>query len=85
MKVKNKNMVQQLGRLDNNIDERMDVKFVALTSLLTQQFSVMATSSSHNIFSTCISSLLLNPLSYGNIVTNTSFPFLHIHLPIQKG
>lgn len=27
MKVNNQNMVQQLGQLNNNIDECMDVKF----------------------------------------------------------
>lgn len=55
----------------------------ALTSLTTQQFAAMTTSTSQNKSNTCITSLTLNPPSYESMVINTSFPIMHIPLPIS--
>ncbi|CAI8601103.1 unnamed protein product [Vicia faba] len=85
----NENMHQQLKELDNSFNDRMKVGFLELGSLMTQQlnqqFAALSTVASPSRSATpSIDSSLLQPTSSENVVINTSFPLLHVPLPLSQ-
>ncbi|XP_058777144.1 uncharacterized protein LOC131651501 [Vicia villosa] len=96
MESNNQSITEQLDQMDNNLESRLIASFAELSSLMTQQVSQLfatmtsaaqpPTSAAQPPRSTAtgISNSILTPASSENVVISTSFPLLHVPLPVSQ-